>query len=85
MHRIAPALDAPGGILLLDVSTDAPSSCVLARNADDSAKSARTHDSEHWRRSGDAQVGGQLVGELIDHRTCFHQPGGFQPELVGVL
>jgi hypothetical protein len=47
MHRISPALDAPGCVLRLDAATAAPSLCVLARNADAWARSARIYDSGH--------------------------------------
>ena len=47
MYRISPALNVPGFVLRLDASADAPSLCVLARNADASATSARTYDSGH--------------------------------------
>ncbi|MEE8405725.1 MAG: hypothetical protein V3S32_01095 [Acidimicrobiia bacterium] len=47
MHRTSPALNAPDGVLRLDAATAAPSLCVLVRNADAWARSARTYDSGH--------------------------------------
>jgi len=41
IRRISPALDAPGGVLRLDASTDAPSLCVLAGNAESSETCCR--------------------------------------------
>ena len=59
MRRISPAIDAPDGVLRLDGAWAAPSLCVLVRNADASARSARTHDPGHRSLGGTgADVGG---------------------------
>jgi len=51
MYRISPGIAIPRSVLRLDASTDAPSLCVLARNADSSGRSARTYDSRiHARK-----------------------------------
>ena len=81
MYRISPALDAPGGVLRLDASSDAPSLCVLPRSADASAKSARTYDSEHWIMTGLTVLYIALLGVCILSSGFF---SGSETALVGV-
>ena len=76
MHRILPALDAPDCVLRLDAVTTAPSLCVLARNADASATSVRTHDTGHCARLPFLDYSGGNLGFMDTIKGWFGKAKG---------